>query len=206
MWNERKWKCGNGSEILVRGKNLVDKKFDRLLVVKRTDQRLKGNKEYIWECLCDCGNIKYTNTGALTSKDTRSCGCLAKEMVGPKCPSYKPTLTNEERLIRRNTPENRLFFKKVFERDDYTCQICYQKSGKLNAHHLYNWADYPELRYDIDNGVTLCKRCHDTFHKIYGKKKNTKQEFDEFRNIINVWKITSQININTILLFLIGEI
>lgn len=52
----------------------------------------------------------------------------------------------------------------VYQRDHYTCQTCGQVGGKLNAHHVNPWADHPESRYDIDNGVTLCKPCHSELH------------------------------------------
>lgn len=53
----------------------------------------------------------------------------------------------------------------VFERDDYTCQICSARSCKgkaviLNADHIKPFALYPESRFDITNGRTLCLDCH----------------------------------------------
>lgn len=52
----------------------------------------------------------------------------------------------------------------VFEYDVYTCWVCgnrgNQSSCYLEAHHLKSWANYPKLRFDVSNGVTLCKECH----------------------------------------------
>ena len=59
---------------------------------------------------------------------------------------------------------------KVFERDNFTCQHCGYKNGNgtkrkdLNAHHIVKWIDSFELRYEIDNGKTLCVACHINEH------------------------------------------
>lgn len=58
--------------------------------------------------------------------------------------------------------------KMVFERDDYTCQNCDNRGGKLNAHHIKPIYKYPELVFDVSNGVTLCEECHLKYHKKYG--------------------------------------
>ena len=51
--------------------------------------------------------------------------------------------------------------KTVFERDKYACQKCLKRGGKLHADHIKPWALYPNLRYDLNNGQTLCKTpCH----------------------------------------------
>ena len=68
--------------------------------------------------------------------------------------------------------EYKLWRAKVFERDGYKCQNCGKVGGKLNAHHIKPWADYPELRYDIDNGITLCKECHLIAHAVRGEQDN----------------------------------
>ena len=48
----------------------------------------------------------------------------------------------------------------VFKRDDWTCGDCGKRGGVLEPHHLKGWTKYPELRYIIENGITLCKNCH----------------------------------------------
>lgn len=50
--------------------------------------------------------------------------------------------------------------KQVFERDNYTCKECGQIGGKLNADHIKPYCAYPDLRWDINNGRTLCVECH----------------------------------------------
>jgi len=53
----------------------------------------------------------------------------------------------------------------VFSRDKFTCVGCGDKRGhNLHAHHIMPFAEYPELRFDISNGTTLCKRCHAKLH------------------------------------------
>jgi hypothetical protein len=56
--------------------------------------------------------------------------------------------------------EYQLWRKAVFERDNYTCIWCGNTGRELNADHIKPWADYPELRFAIDNGRTLCECCH----------------------------------------------
>lgn len=50
--------------------------------------------------------------------------------------------------------------KQVFERDNYTCQLCGQIGGKLQVDHIQSWADYVILRFSMDNCRTLCMACH----------------------------------------------
>ena len=52
----------------------------------------------------------------------------------------------------------------VFDRDDFTCQDCHKKGGNLHAHHIELFSDNPNLRFDINNGITLCLNCHAKRH------------------------------------------
>jgi len=90
---------------------------------------------------------------------------------GDKNPNWQGGLGNENREIRRSF-EYKLWRIAVFERDDYTCIWCGQ-GGKLNADHIKPFALFPELRFAIDNGRTLCKKCHETTD-TYGSKTKSK--------------------------------
>jgi hypothetical protein len=95
----------------------------------------------------------------------------------PKCafPSkensvlWNPLLTDEERLNSRKTVENKEWRRKVFRRDYYTCQITGEKKN-IVAHHLKPYHKYKDLRFDVDNGITLNKEFHKFAHKIFGYK------------------------------------
>lgn len=56
--------------------------------------------------------------------------------------------------------EYRLWREKVFKRDNYTCIWCGQIGGTLNADHIKPFALFPKLRFDLNNGRTLCLDCH----------------------------------------------
>jgi len=66
--------------------------------------------------------------------------------------------------------------EEVFKQDDYICQICNKKGVYLHPHHIKGWTKYPQLRYEINNGLTLCKSCHIAYHGLhyddYRAKKN----------------------------------
>lgn len=70
----------------------------------------------------------------------------------------------------RQTYEYKAWRTAIFERDDYTCQICDTKGGMLNADHIKRFSEYPELRFDMSNGRTLCIECH-RGTPTYGSRK-----------------------------------
>jgi 5-methylcytosine-specific restriction endonuclease McrA len=88
-------------------------------------------------------------------------------------------LTPENKRIR-NSIDYRLWRKSCFIRDNYICQKTGISGGYLVAHHINNFAEFPELRFAIDNGITLSLKAHKEFHKKYGMKNNTKEQLEEF--------------------------
>jgi hypothetical protein len=60
----------------------------------------------------------------------------------------------------RKSKKIKIWKKRVFERDGYICQECGQRGGKLHIHHIKPFSLFPKLRFDVDNGLTLCTTCH----------------------------------------------
>ena len=107
--------------------------------------------------------------GKKTSIETRK--KLSEANKGEKSYLWKGGLTKKNKQIRCSL-EYRLWRTAVFERDNYTCIWCgirgNQTGGYLEADHIKPFAYYPELRFAIDNGRTLCRECHkktDTYKK-----------------------------------------
>lgn len=89
--------------------------------------------------------------------------------------------TQEEREGNRDCIENDIFIRKVMKRDNYLCKCC-GKRGEI-VHHLYSYSDYVNLRFDTENGITLCENCHKNFHSMYGYKHNTRDQFESWIKI-----------------------
>lgn len=74
---------------------------------------------------------------------------------------------------RRGSLKDTNWTKSVLERDDYKCRRCGSKE-KLVAHHIVPWKESIELRFDANNGETLCRSCHMKHHYENAKKRFTK--------------------------------
>ncbi len=85
--------------------------------------------------------------------------------------NWKGGRTGEIRLLRQSE-EYKEWRDAVFRRDNWTCQNpeCGYKGHKIVAHHIKNFEEYPEFRYDVDNGQTLCRACHKKLHYNIGEE------------------------------------
>lgn len=92
---------------------------------------------------------------------------------GNKHPRWVDGSSSEQHALRQ-TPEYHSWRRSVYKKDNYTCQHCGAIKLELVAHHEKNFKEYPELRYEISNGITLCRACHKRVHKEIGMKTRFK--------------------------------
>lgn len=101
------------------------------------------------------------------------------DQLGSKGSNWKGGITSKNSKIRHSL-HTKLWREAVFERDNWTCQKCFNRGGKLRAHHIKNFSEWSELRFSIDNGITFCQHCHVRFHKIYGLVRNNEKQIKEY--------------------------
>ena len=102
------------------------------------------------------------------------CGFMLERYVAfNSFPNGKPTGQYHWNWKGGKTPENQRdrsskkyadWRKAVFLRDNFTCQMCGQVGGGLNAHHIKRWSTNVNERYQVSNGITLCEKCHKELH------------------------------------------
>lgn len=102
--------------------------------------------------------------------------------VGENHPLFKREKSSDQRLADRKLPENMDFVRLCLKRDNYTCQKCLHVGAKLQVHHIVPYSKDFALRFDINNGITLCISCHKKYHKIYGIKNANRKNFNQFIN------------------------
>ena len=154
-------------------------------------------KEYIF-CACGCGQlipkfdkrhrkrkyvIGHTAIGRKIKfskewleKVTKANIIKGKLHKGKNHWNWKGGKTSKNHRIRRSK-EYKEWRLAVYARDHYTCQDCgtHCTSKTIVAHHLKSFNDYPELRFKVDNGITLCRSCHKKWHKEIGLKTRFKK-------------------------------
>lgn len=144
------------------------------------------NKSSLLSYTCKCGEKSVIRFGCF-KRGSRCRRCGVEKLTGENSVHWNFGLTEEEREIKRNYIEYREWRTKVYRKNDYTCQKCGKRGGNLNAHHIKNYSTNKDLRLVLENGITLCKKCHNKFHKKYGINDNSSDQMEEFKhtNIAN---------------------
>jgi len=89
-------------------------------------------------------------------------------VIGDKNPNWNGGSSKTDKLRHHNEGYMN-WRRRVFDRDNYTCQKCGAHGVYLEAHHIIPWRESIEARFDINNGITYCKKCHaemDKFRKV----------------------------------------
>ena len=168
-------------------------RFGRLTVIQKAADR---NGMYHWLCKCDCGIEKEICIYHLKNGNTKSCGCLHKEIVRKKPYEalYNHFIRNNS-LIRRI--ECNLTFEQFVEFTGVTnCYYCGEKIewSKYNLHNGF-WAFNLDRRnnnigYVKENCVVCCGDCN------YMKRTKTHGEFlEKIKRIYNK-HCSNEINTN----------
>jgi len=149
----------------------------------------KVNKKFNGEllvCCAYCGKT-YTPTvsetqsrvKALNGKGTGECRFYCSKSCKQTCPTYRQRTLwkgqndEDEKRLGTSREVDAWFRQFVLETDNWTCQKCRVSKDEdselvLHVHHLKGVAQHPMLQNDIDNAITLCKKCHKELHKKQG--------------------------------------
>lgn len=97
-------------------------------------------------------------------------GIKRPDLCGTSHPNWKGGTTSKRQLLC-HTREYKDWRMAVFTRDNYTCQWCSVRGGKLHADHIKPVSLFPELVFELRNGRTLCMSCHRKTSSWGGTKK-----------------------------------
>lgn len=154
-------------------------------------------KRPAWLCRCDCGNQKVVKSEELKNGDTKSCGCLNKELnvvrgrkMGSSNVQFQPSETSARRIWLKRYNDGSISFDDFYRLSQMDCYYCGAKPDFItnaamedkkssqfardNGNFIYNGLDRIDssLPHTLNNVVPCCKWCN------YAKRERTTAEFD----------------------------
>lgn len=169
-------------------KDMTGMTFGELTVIEIDERKTKEyNRGIYWKCKCSCGKEKSIWGSHLRNGSIVTCGNRSIHNRSKNNPNWRGGVTPEIQSAR-TSKEYAEWRNKVYAMDHYTCQCCLRnKNIKKEAHHIYNFSDHKDLRYDPIWGVTLCYECHSmyepgSFHHTYGTRNNTPEQLETYIN------------------------
>jgi 5-methylcytosine-specific restriction endonuclease McrA len=161
--------------------------------IPTTLRRKKGDKDIIdrgvyLKCII-CGET--FRVGKYRKDSARFCSRACKGVwhgsvfKGKNHPNWDGGHSTEDDKIRK-TKEYKDWRDAVYRRDNWSCVTCGTrcKRGNVIAHHVFSFRDYPLLRFDVNNGITMCKKCHLDEHR---------NEFKDMKSLNNENHWTSEL-------------
>ena len=178
-------------ESIIRYEDLTGQRFGKLVVTGI--DREGSDRAMRWFCDCDCGTKhKSILASHLKAGKIISCGCVwlglsdwDKQRIGNRVKKNATKEMSENHKIRNST-KYACWRRDVLNKDGYKCVLC-GSDHRNEVHHIYPFVDYEDLRFDINNGITLCFEHHNmfiegSFHNVYGSKNNTPQQLEDYIN------------------------
>jgi hypothetical protein len=130
-------------------------------------------------------NRMYTDGHSVTTRTCEKCGkILSNHTQQGFCNSCRDRSGSKGSNYRGSHYSNRIYSTKeyldwklnVYERDNFTCKCCGSSGCKIDAHHIYPKSEFPDIVFDVSNGITLCKKCH---YSTYSKELKFAELFTE---------------------------
>jgi hypothetical protein len=105
---------------------------------------------------------------------------MSSGRTGESHPNWKGGITAFWQQLR-HSPEYIAWRDAVYKRDNYTCQVCdtHCRKGNIVAHHIKDFKEFIEERFDVENGITMCRKCHMKHHGIkpdYDRRRRKKNQ------------------------------
>jgi hypothetical protein len=106
------------------------------------------------------------------------------DMTGENNPNWIIDRSKLAKRQERNDTAYKEWRRQVWLRDNFKCKIDNPNcSGRIEAHHILGWMEYPELRYQVNNGITLCHAHHPK------RRAEEKRLVSEFQELVSVSKV-----------------
>lgn len=154
----------------------IGKSYPKLSLAKKGKKHSEEHKKLIASSLKKAyeegRKVSYfTNNKWQHSEETKE--LLSKTRLGDKNPAWKGGVTPLNHSLRTSR-QYKNWRTSIFEKDNYSCVLCGTRNGNgksifLQADHIKPFSQFPELRFNLDNGRTLCLDCHKTT-ETYGYK------------------------------------
>lgn len=166
-------------------KNTKEYKCETCGKIFKSNQKDNANRFCCRKCYDEWHNIKDKERICPTCGKIFSAKTAGDKYCSQACHLYQLHLTNKgenhpnwkggisKENDRRDSNDYKNWRQQVYQRDNYKCIKCGSKE-KINAHHLYSWKYYPNLRYEVSNGITLCEKCHIELHQRCGYDSDQK--------------------------------
>ncbi len=162
--------------VSMKGRPMSEEHKNKISEAKKRFHKEKGFSKETKQKMSDSAKRKASPTEETRRKRSEA-------LKGSKCHLWRGGKTAQATLIRQSV-DYKIWREAVFKRDDWTCKECHKKGEKLNADHILSFAHYPELRFDVNNGRTLCVDCHKKTDNYANKGKRIYKNMERVEEII----------------------